>query len=116
MITIEMIGRMVPGLEIADLERWIANRWIRPEGQPQGGGYLFREVDVARVRLIAELRYDLHIEEETLPVVLSLMDQLYGLRNRMRMLHAAIERQPAEIRDTIAQHLAEQLGRRDTER
>jgi chaperone modulatory protein CbpM len=82
MITIEMIGRMIPGPEIADLERWIAHRWIRPEGLPESGGYVFREIDVARVRLIAELRYDLHIDEETLPVVLSLIDQLYGLRTR----------------------------------
>jgi chaperone modulatory protein CbpM len=116
MITIEMIGRLVPGLNTADLERWIANRWIRPEGRPESGGYLFRDVDVARVRLIAELRYDLHIEEETLPVVLSLMDQLYGLRHQMRLLHAAIERQPAEIRNAIVQHLAEQLGRGGGER
>src|SRR4051794_37642473 len=115
MITIEMIGRLVPGLEIADLERWIANRWIRPDDRPDGGGYVFRDVDVARVRLIAELRNDLRIDEEALPVVLSLMDQLYGLRHQMRLLHAAIERQPAEIRDAIVQHLAEQLGRRQSE-
>ena len=36
------------------------------------------------MRLILELREDMAVNEEALPVVLSLLDQLYELRRRLR--------------------------------
>ena len=74
--------RLFAGLQEAELERWIGERWVRPE--PASEGYVFREVDVARVRLIVELRHDLAIDEDALPVVLQLLDQVYALRRRLR--------------------------------
>jgi chaperone modulatory protein CbpM len=38
------------------------------------------------VRLIRELRDELAVNEEALPVVLSLLDQLYALRRRVRAM------------------------------
>lgn len=90
MITIETVCVQVGGLAPDDLERWIAETWVRPEGAP--GAWAFREIDVARVRLIRELRDDLHVGEEALPVVLSLVDQLYAERRRLRRIRDAIER------------------------
>ena len=46
----------------------------------------FSELDVARVRLICDLRHDLAVEEETVPLVLSLLDQVYALRRQMSAL------------------------------
>ncbi|WP_424140593.1 chaperone modulator CbpM [Roseomonas chloroacetimidivorans] len=88
MITIEALCRTVVGLDRSEVERWIENAWLHAEGTP--GHYLFREIDVARVRLIHELRTDLKVEEETLPVVLSLVDQLYEARRRYSLLCAAL--------------------------
>lgn len=100
MITIEMLSRTVAGVERADVERWIANAWIRPDGEP--GSYRFHEIDVARVRLIIELRNDLGLEETALPVVLSLMDQLYETRRQVRRLCNAIEASlPEDLRQTL---------------
>jgi len=82
MISVEMLLVQVPGLLRQDLERWILNAWVRPDGRL--GGYVFRDIDVARVRLIQELRDDLEINEAALPVVLLLLDQLYDLRRRSR--------------------------------
>ena len=63
-------------VEEVEVRSWIAEAWVCPEGT--GAEIRFTaETDVARVRLIRELRHDLEIEEETLPVVLSLLDQLY---------------------------------------
>ena len=81
MISVEMLLVQVPGLLQQDLERWILDAWVRPGGRM--GGYVFRDIDVARVRLIKELRDDLEINEAALPVVLLLLDQLYDLRRRL---------------------------------
>jgi chaperone modulatory protein CbpM len=84
MITVEMLCTEIEGLRQPDLERWIDRAWVRPDGG--AGRYVFQEIDVARVRLILTLRDEMQVNEDALPVVLSLMDQLYDLRRRMRVL------------------------------
>ena len=88
MMTIDRVAS-IAGLGAADIERWVELAWVRPDGAP--GQWAFREIDVARVQLIVELRDGLHVEEDTLPVVLSLLDQLYDTRRRLRLLHQAVE-------------------------
>ena len=61
---------------------------------------------MARVRLIQELRDDMQVNEEALPVVLSLLDQLYDLRRRLRELGDAIgQTAPDAVRRSLAAHL-----------
>ncbi|MBC7638017.1 MAG: hypothetical protein H7251_20720 [Acetobacteraceae bacterium] len=106
MTGIEMLMTAVASLQRDDLERWIANQWVRPDGQP--GEYVFREIDVARVTLILELRDELHIDEEMLPVVLSLMDQVYDLRRRLRRLDDAIATiAPENVRRELVAYIAD---------
>ncbi|MCF3946352.1 chaperone modulator CbpM [Acidiphilium sp. AL] len=105
MITIEVLITRLPGLHRQDIERWIGNQWVRPDRD--AGHYVFRDIDVARVRLIRELRDDLQVNEDALPVVLSLLDQLYDLRRRIAELGDAIARTaPDDLRRTLADHLA----------
>jgi chaperone modulatory protein CbpM len=105
-ITIDVLITQVSGLTREDLEHWIANDWVRPEDAGSGGDYLFHEIDVARVRLIQELHHDLRINEEALPVVLSLLDQLYEQRRRLRALNDAITAvAPEEVRRAVERHL-----------
>ena len=100
MITIERIFLEIRNLDPADLDRWIAEQYIRPEGEP--GAWRFQEIDVARIRLIIELRDTLEITEPALPTVLSLLDQLYELRRQMRQLNAAMEAKlPVEMRAAL---------------
>jgi chaperone modulatory protein CbpM len=61
----------------------------------------FRDVDVARVRLIVDIRDDLGLPQDSIPVVLSLIDQVHGLRHELRRLAAAVAAQPAEVRTRI---------------
>ncbi len=103
MITIEMLPQRVMGLRIEDVRRWIDLAWVQPDGGP--GGWMFREIDVARVQLIVELRDELSLDEDALPTVLSLMDQLYETRRQMRALHNAIVAAPAEARDAVLREL-----------
>ncbi|MDE2227956.1 MAG: hypothetical protein KGL11_02805 [Alphaproteobacteria bacterium] len=105
MITFDAVCRMV-SLEPRELERWIAECWVLPESE--ASGYVFSEFDVARVRLIVELRRDLAVGEEAVPVVLRLLDQLYATRRRMRSLLQALETLPDEHRAAVLRRLGEE--------
>jgi chaperone modulatory protein CbpM len=99
MITFETVIRVVEGVRAVELRRWIEEGWVRPE--TEGDVYIFREIDVARVRLIQDLRRDLAIGGEALPVVLNLLDQLYAMRRRLRAVNEAIAAQPPAMRRTL---------------
>ena len=99
MIPLAALLERVGGLEEAELMRWIEQRWVRAE--PAQDGYRFHEVDVARVRLILEIHRDFAVDEETMPVVLSLLDQVYRLRRQLGALSRAVAAQPADARDRI---------------
>ena len=75
---------------------WIEAEWVRPE--TDAAGHHFRPVDVARLRLIRELRQDLAIGPEAMPVVLSLVDEMYTLRRRLAALARAVAEAPDEVR------------------
>ncbi|MBS7809731.1 chaperone modulator CbpM [Roseococcus pinisoli] len=84
MITLEILCARFEALRADDLQRWIGAGHVRAERQ--GGDLVFQEIDVERVRLILELRDVMEVNEEALPVVLSLLDQVYTLRRRLRGL------------------------------
>jgi chaperone modulatory protein CbpM len=98
----ELLGR-VRGLDRQELVHWVENRWVLPE--PRGDTWLFREVDIARVELILEIRHEFAIDDEAVPVVLDLLDQVYGLRRQLRRLCDALESQPDEVREAIRRAL-----------
>ena len=105
MISIEVLVTEVSGVRRHDVERWITYGWVRPDGGP--GQYLFHEIDVARVKLIQELHGQMQVNEEALPVVLSLLDQVYDLRRRMREIGEALHRNaPDEVRQSLMRHLS----------
>lgn len=91
-----------------ELERWIGERWVLPV--EQGGDFLFDEVDRARVRLIAELRRDLAVNDEAMPVILQLLDQVYELRRALGSLEEAIDRLPETSRNEIDRLLRQPGG------
>ena len=105
MIGIDVVIAQISGLKRQDLERWISNAWVRPD--KSAGGYVFREIDVARARLILAMRDEMEINEDALPVVLLLLDQLYDLRRQMRDLNNAfMQVVPSDVRQDLAAHLA----------
>jgi len=84
MITLELLCARFTRLRVEDLRNWITEGHVRPERAE--GELAFTEMDVERVRLILELREEMAVNEEALPVVLSLLDQLYALRRRLRAM------------------------------
>ncbi len=90
------------------LRRWIAQGWVVPA--EEGQTILFDTVDVARVRLICELHFDLDIEEDTVAMVLSLLDQLYAVRRSLSAVLVAVAAQPDDVRVSIASLVETQRG------
>ena len=100
MIPVEAVAALFPDLETVELTTWIERSWVEPE--PHGdGGWIFQEIDVARVRLIYDLRRDMAVAEDTVPLVLSLLDQVYELRAQLKSVTRAIERLPEPVRAQI---------------
>ena len=110
MITIETLCVRVVGLRREDVEHWIGQSWVRPDRVRSDGGpadYVFHDIDVARVRLIVELREQMQVNDEALPIVLSLLDQLYEARRRMLRVRDALQQAgPAELREEVLRLLA----------
>jgi chaperone modulatory protein CbpM len=66
-------------MDRATLEIWIEEEWLIPmETSPERA---FTEADLARAQLIRDLMDDLGVNAEGVGVVLSLVDQVHGLRN-----------------------------------
>ena len=103
MIALDDLLHSVNGLDREELGRWVENRWVQVERH--GDILLFHEVDVARIELIRAIRHDFGIDDETVPLVLGLLDQIYGLRRHLRRLCDAVTAQPEEIREAISRAL-----------
>jgi chaperone modulatory protein CbpM len=102
MLREEELLALVRGLDVVELRRWVESGWVRP--QRENAVCFYREIDMARVRLIREMREEMQIDEEGIPVVLSLLDQIYGLRRALRQLVGAIDAQPEPVRRDILHH------------
>jgi chaperone modulatory protein CbpM len=103
MISFESVRLEFRELDTEELGRWIAAALVHAEGTP--GAWQFQEIDVARIGLILALRRELEIEERTLPVVLSLVDQLYDMRRRITKLNAAFSEVPEDIKAALVDRL-----------
>lgn len=111
MMTIEKLAALFPDLDVTEVTMWVERHWVQPDFG-EGGEWEFREIDVARVRLIRELTHDLAVEEETMPLVLSLLDQIYELRCTFKEMLKAVEGQPPEVRSSLLEAL-ERIERKE---
>ena len=98
----ELLGRFV-GLDRLELTRWVENRWVLPERRNKT--WIFREIDVARVELILEVRREFAIDDEALSLFLGLLDQVYDLRRQLGRLCDALAAQPPEIQAAVKRAL-----------
>lgn len=88
-------------LDRAELTAWIERGWVCPDVTGTDD-WEFHEIDVARARLIRDLRRTMELTEDAVELALSLLDQVYDLRATLSDLRQAIEGQPAEVRAAIA--------------
>ena len=99
MMAIDDLLATISTLQRNDLERWISEELVAP--QQDAGSLSFSEMECARVRLICTLTYELEIDAGALPVVLSLLDQLYDTRQRLLSLTRAVAVQDKTVQAAI---------------
>ena len=68
-------------LDHETLEVWIEEEWLVPIGIATD--LTFSEADLARAKLIRDLKQDLGINDEGVGVILNLLDQVHGLRRAL---------------------------------
>lgn len=68
-------------LDDVTLDVWIVEEWLRP--QRMEDDVTFTEADLARARLIRDLQGDLGVNREGIGIILSLVDQVHGLRQAL---------------------------------
>lgn len=69
------------GLEPAYVVQWIEHEWL---SLADPATERLDEEDVSRLRLIRDLRADFGANDEAIPVILHLLDQLCALREEIR--------------------------------
>jgi chaperone modulatory protein CbpM len=89
----------VQRLTLRELRLWLREGWVSPAQGEKGP--VFDDLDVARLRLLCDLRKDMALPADVLPTVLTLIDHLHRTRRDLRRLSEAIDAQPAEVRDSI---------------
>jgi len=103
MMRVAAVIALFDDLSAAELGVWVARQWVRPADH--GGEPLFGEPDIARVRLIHDLHRAMAIQEDTLPLVLSLIDQLHALRGTLAAVTEVLRDQPPEIQAILREAL-----------
>jgi chaperone modulatory protein CbpM len=80
-------------LDHETLEVWIEEEWLVPSGTPPE--LAFSEADLARAQLIRDLIEDMGVNDEGVGVILSLVDQMHGLRKALAETLNAVRAQSA---------------------
>ena len=93
------VAALFPDLTTVEIIQWVEQGWVVPD--TADAGLVFHEIDVARVRLIHDLRRDMEIGEDAIPLVLSLLDQVYDLRSRINAILRALSSQSEDVRVAV---------------
>ncbi len=86
------------------LTEYLAAEIVIPEQSDQG--LVYHSIDVARLELACELHEQYDMEADALSMMISLIDQMHGLRAELREVLKAVEAQPEPVR----QQLVEVIG------
>lgn len=99
--------KSVEGLTVTRLQVCIEEEWVRPAEPLDGseGERVFDELDIARLRLISELVDDLAVNNDAVPIILSLIDQAHALDRRLRALQEAV----SGLDDAVTAEIAARL-------
>lgn len=103
--TVQETLRSVPDLTTDQLDRYIRAGVVQPVHSPEGP--VFRDIDLARLSLLVDLADGYHLDDEALGLVMSLLDQLHGLRGDMRAILDAVAHEPPETRVRLSRTIQE---------
>jgi len=104
--TEEQIVTTVSRLTSSRLTSYVRLEFLCPAQSDKGP--LFSAADLARAELICDLDEQFDLHDDALGVVLSLIDQLHGVRGELRRVMDAIEALPPELRQQVLEVLAQE--------
>ena len=96
----------VTRLTRSNLTTYVKHEFLSPTQSEAGPVY--DAADLARIELICDLSEQFDLEGDALGVVLSLIDQLHGVRGELRRVMGAVQAQPEKVRDRIIAVLKDQ--------
>ena len=95
----QAIVAIVKRVTLRELRLWVREGWVRPA---QGNaGPVFDDLDVARIRLLCDLRKEMALPTDAVTPVLTLIDQLNRTRRELRWLAEAVDEQSEETRRAV---------------
>ncbi len=103
---IAAVGRLTRTQLVAFVEAEI----VVPVQSPEGP--VFRAMDLARLELLCDLAEQYRWETEALGVVMSLVDQLHGVRAELRTVLEVVGTLPEEEREEILTRLMQERATR----
>lgn len=68
-------------------------------------GPAYRKIDIMRMELLCELSEQFELQDDALGMVISLVDQLHGVRAELRSVLEAVETEQPEVRSRIGELL-----------
>ena len=71
------------GLSTETVYRYIEKEWISPQASPSSEFKNLDQEDLARIQFIVELQKDFGVNDEAIPLILHLLDQIHYLRNQI---------------------------------
>ena len=80
-------------IDRATLEIWVREEWLIPARE--GAAPNYSEADLARARLIHDLKGNMGVNDEGLGLVLHLLDQVHGLRRALAEALDSLHGRPA---------------------
>jgi chaperone modulatory protein CbpM len=90
-------------IEHGTLDIWVEQGWVVPV--KDDGPEAFYDADVARGLLILDLSDAIGVNHEGIDVIMSLVDQVHGLRAKLQALTDAIRDQDEPVRRRIVDGL-----------
>jgi chaperone modulatory protein CbpM len=97
-------------LNETSLDAWVEAGWLIPRRDNETAD--FSEADLARAHLIRDLQHDMGVNEEAIPIILDLIDQVHGLRQMLRDVATAVCVQPQDMRHRIVAEIGATAPRR----
>ncbi len=98
-LTEEELIETVSRLTSLRLSEYLAAEIVIPEQTDRG--LVYHSLDVARLELACELHEQYDMEADALAMMISLIDQMHGLRAELREVLSAVEAQPDPVRQTL---------------
>lgn len=93
------------------LTEYLAAEIVIPQQSDQG--LVYQSLDVARLELACELHDQYDMEADALSMMISLIDQMHGLRAELRDVLNAVDAQPEPVRRTLVEVIGTaRFGRR----